>query len=1152
MQKTRIVKALAVCACWLLSLLFASALYAQSDAGSIVGFVRDPSGAVIPDATVIVKNEGTGEPHSVKTDSQGHYTVTNLLPGLYAASVDATGFKRFESIHNKLNANTTLSLNIDLQVGAASENVQVTATASALQTESGATQSTVTTQQIQAQELNGRNPLYMASLLPGMRSGSTLGDFNFTLTNGGYNVNGTRQNDTLITMDGAPSTRTRGNSTSIGVANVDATEEIQVLTSSYAAEYGRAGGGQIRIVSKSGTTDFHGSAYEYFRNSAMNANTWSRNLSSTTNFASPFRYNDFGFTLGGPIYIPKVFNKNRQKFFFFVGEEWTRYRYTDTQTQAVPTALMRQGNFSELLSSNPWYKGSTQLYVPGSCSTACIAYPGNVIPASQLSRNGLAIMNAYPAPTPGYLNGTQNWIAQAAHPINQRKGNLNGDFLLNDANHISFRRTDYSYNEVIPFDQGSGLTPRVPTRPNQTNTLAWTSTISPTMINEARATVSLDNSYVYVDSTAAGYDRSAFGIDYPYIFPTGKDYNGKIPTVSVPNFYGLAGGPYPSHSTGPIYTASDSLTKVWRSHTIKGGFYFEYSGENDEDQINVSTVPGGASNQNGNFTFTDAGLNGMTSGVGMANLALGVADSYTEIGPRAYTLWRGAMYEWFLQDSWKVTPKLHIDYGLRNSISFPFHALWGNADYFDPSRYNAADAVQVNPATGNVIVGTGNPYNGVVIPGLSKFPNSAIGRVPAASSSAYNGLFAPDLPNYFVHSSNIWQPRLGIAYQITSKTVIRAGAGRFQTRMGLLDNIFPGGNSPFQPFVTVNDVSVDNPGAALNSNVAAPITVTSFDRNTKPPEVYNWNVTLQQQFLWNSVMSVAYVGSRGLHEWQVYDINQPSAGALLANPGVNVNYLRPYKGFAAIQQNESAASSRYNSLQVTWSRNYASGFGYTFAYTLSKSMDNGSNYRDIVPDTYDTTNLWGPSEFDSRHSIVMSYSYDLPFLKDQSKMLGKLAGGWQLSGTIQFQTGAPCGVGANNDYAKVGEYGSFGCGNQGQFWVMNGTPTIIGGFAGSTGTGAKWFDPSVFSAPATGTFNLQQGVRGSIYQPGFQNWNLGLFKRFPINDKNGFEFRAEAYDFINHPNWSAANLNPTSSQFGEITGKTNLSRNLQLSLRYWF
>jgi hypothetical protein len=322
------------------------ALNAQSDVGTIVGFVKDPTGGVIPQSKVVIKNEGTGAEHPVEANGQGYYVVSNLQPGLYTLTVQVAGFKKFESTHNKLDANSTLSLDADLTVGSTTETVEVSATGSRLQTESGAVQNTVTGQQVQAQELNGRNPLYMASLIPGIRSNSTLGDFNFALTNGGYNINGARQQDTLITIDGAPATRTRANGTSITVPNVDATAEIQVLTADYSAQYGRTAGGQIRIVTKSGTQDFHGAGFEYFRNSAMNANTWQRNLSPTTNFASPFRYNDFGFDIGGPIYIPKLFNRDKQKMFFFIGEEWTRYRFTDTQTQAVPTALMRQGNFS--------------------------------------------------------------------------------------------------------------------------------------------------------------------------------------------------------------------------------------------------------------------------------------------------------------------------------------------------------------------------------------------------------------------------------------------------------------------------------------------------------------------------------------------------------------------------------------------------------------------------------------------------------------------------------------------------------------------------------------------------------------------------------------------------------------------------------------
>ncbi len=679
-------------------------------------------------------------------------------------------------------------------------------------------------------------------------------------------------------------------------------------------------------------------------------------------------------------------------------------------------------------------------------------------------------------------------------------------------------------------------------------------------MNEARATVSLDDVYIPVNTAAPGFNAQTLGINFPYIFPTGKDIAHKIPNATLnDNFYNLNGGPYPSHSSGPIYTASDSLTKVWGNHTLKFGVLFDYDGENDEDQINVSTVPGGANNQNGNFVFTDAGT-GRTTGVSIANLALGAADSYTEIGPRAYTIWRGLMVEEFAQDSWKVTPKLHIDYGIRLSTITGYHPLWANADYFYGNLYNPAQAVQINSA-GNVILGTGNPYNGVVIPGFSSFPSSANGRVPAATQplcdgASCNSLFAPNLSKYYGAIVTPIQPRAGFAYQIDPKTVIRAGAGEFVTRMPLLDNIFPGGNSPFQPFVTVNNVSVDNPGASLATGVAAPITITTMNPKLKQPTAWNWNLTFQRELFWNSTLSVAYVAHRGLHGWDVYDINQAQAGALQANPGQPINALRPYKGFAAIQEEESVVNSMYNSLQVSWNRRFTAGSMFGVSYTFSKSMDNSSNYRDIVPDTYNTLNLWGPSEYDTRHIVLINYLYDLPFFKDQSRLIGKLLGGWELSGIAQFQTGTPCGIGTNNDFAGVSsnDLGSFGCGSEGQFWVLNGAPQIVGQFAAGLNANAsspKYFTANVTPPPA-GTFNLQQGIRNTVYQPGLQDWNLMLSKKFAINERNAFEFRAEAYDFINHPNWSGPNLNPTSGTFGEVTGKTGLARNLQLSLRYSF
>ena len=335
-----VLRVLAICA------LITSAAIAQSDYGSIGGFAKDPSGAVVPKVKVVISNDATGEQHPVTTNDSGYYTVPNLAPGVYSLTAEAPGFKKFQSKGNHLNANSALSLDAVFTVGSPTETVDVVATAAALQTDSGSVQGEVTGTQIQSQELNGRNPLYMAQTLTGVRGGGTMGDFNFAVGGGEpFQINGARAQDTIVTFDGAPALRTRANGAVIGVADVDAVQEVQVMTADYSAEYGRAAGGQIRIISKSGTRDFHGSLYEYFRNSDLNANTWSRNLSSLTTNAAPFRYNNFGGTIGGPAWIPKMNSKWRDKLFFFVAEDWIRYRLVDTTNASRAHRADAHGQF---------------------------------------------------------------------------------------------------------------------------------------------------------------------------------------------------------------------------------------------------------------------------------------------------------------------------------------------------------------------------------------------------------------------------------------------------------------------------------------------------------------------------------------------------------------------------------------------------------------------------------------------------------------------------------------------------------------------------------------------------------------------------------------------------------------------------------------
>jgi Carboxypeptidase regulatory-like domain/TonB-dependent Receptor Plug Domain len=1175
-----------LCAMLLLS-VFSHPALAQNDVGSIVGFVTDQSGAALAGATVVAVNEGTGETRTVSTDSAGHYALPNLVPAPYTLTVESKGFQKYQSTHNTLASNSTISIEAKLSVGQASQTVEVTSTAALLQTQSAAVQSEVTGEQVQKQELNGRNPIYMTQFLPGVVSTATLGDFNYAFNSGDtFNINGARTQDTLYTIDGAPAVRTRDDGEIIAGVKSESVQEMQILTADYSAEYGGASGAQVRIVTKSGTTNFHGTAYEYLRNSAMNANTWSRNLNPATRFPSPFVYNNFGFAVGGPIWAPGVpfLDHLRNRFFFFVNEDWVRYRFATTNDATVPTNLMRQGNFSELLSpSNPYYSGGKQLYVPGTCpvygASTCVPYPNNVIPQSQFSPNGIAIIDAYPAPTPGFQQGANNWAGSAAAPQNQRIGQINGDLLVTPNEHITFRRSDDSYNSLSPFSTTLSLIQEFQTRPNQTISAGLTSTISSTMINEAHFSVSIDDVYNSLLASSPGLDRGQYGIDFPYIIPGAKSAENKIPTVSLPTFQSLAGGPYPSRSSGIIYAATDSFTKVWANHTIKAGIFFDWMGENDNDQINVSTVPGGASNQNGTFFFTDqrTGLGG-TSGVALANLALGLADSYTEIGPRAFTVWRGKMFEEFAQDNWQLTPKMNLDYGLRITTIVAPNAQWANAVYFDPALYSPSAAPVVSPVNGLVTLGTGNPYNGMVIPGFKSFPSSALqaNRVPAANPAnnacagqPCNFLFDPSLPKGFVQTTTSVQPRVGVAFQLYPTTVLRLGGGRFVENKGIIDNIFPGGNSPFQPTVTVNNVSVDNPGAALTKAVEPAITLTSMAGHLKPPNRWNWNVTLQQELPFKSSFQIAYVGARGNHNWDVFDINQPTAGALTSHPGVNVNYLRPYQGFSSIQQAQSGVNETYNALQVGFVKRAANST-IQLSYTWSKDMDNGSNYHTIVPDTYNTTNLWGPSEFDIRQVFVANYSYALPFFKGQQSLVGKVAGGWELSGSTQMQTGLPCSVGVANDYAGVGEVGSFNCEppllstvgstSVGQFWVQHGgvkTPHSFAGAKGGAGS-PQWFSTTnggnpIWTAPPAGTFNLQRGIRDNIYAPGLQNWNLALIKAFPVYRENRVEFRAEAYNFINHPNWASPNYTPTSATFGEVTQKTTSNpRTLQVGLRYSF
>jgi len=530
----------------LLAVLFSfvtiSKIQAQSDTSTISGVVRDSSGSVVPNASVLLRNESTSLERRITTNDSGNFSAPTLPPGLYTITVQASGFKKYVSQNNKLDPSLPLGVDVALELGAATETVQVEANSEAIQTESATLGKLVEGRQVSDLQLNGRNPIFLALLKPGVRGGSLAG-FTFGLDSGGFNINGGRGQDNLITFDGAVGVRTRSNGTSIGTADLDSVQEVQILTANYSAEYGRSAGGQIRVITKSGTNRFHGTGYEYFRNSALNANSWGRNQSVSTNFVAPFRYNQFGYNINGPVIIPKLFrNPDRNKLFFLFSQEYVRQRNVATSTRVVPSAAMKTGDFSAFLNPASSFFNSTQLKDPVSGAP----FAGNIIPASRFSPNGVGLLTVYPNPTPGFLIGRTNWIGQASAPTNQRKDTYSFDINPSEKHTVRVRLQNYAYVDFNPFQSNFDLYARIFDRPNQTGSVNWIWTVTPTLINEALVTASRDKVKIGIDTANGRFDRTKYGINYPYAFPGTKNIANKIPTVDIADFDGYNGSPYPS------------------------------------------------------------------------------------------------------------------------------------------------------------------------------------------------------------------------------------------------------------------------------------------------------------------------------------------------------------------------------------------------------------------------------------------------------------------------------------------------------------------------------------------------------------------------------------------------------------------------------
>jgi hypothetical protein len=1115
-------------------LLTALPAAAQFDRAQVSGTVRDAQGGVVPGATVVVTNNQTQTARTTVSDQSGFFTVPNLTPGRYDVSAELQGFKKSLRQNVQLDAASSVNLEFTLETGAVSESVTVTAEATPLQTDV-AVRKTIEAKDIELLSFSGRNPIGV----PALKAGVIGGNFNnagfSSLTTGGFSINGSRSDENVIYVDGAVATRTRSSGAIIGVQNADAVDEVQVLSANYMPEYGRASGGQIRFVTKSGSNRYTGNASYFFRDESLQANQWTRNRS--TNAAensgpAAFDYKQYGYSFGGP--IPGAMFKD--KLFFFGAQEWVNFFSVATNTATVPTEAMRRGDFSELLGApNAFFSAAQIIRDPLTGQP----FPNNVIPSNRLSPNGVAIMNLYPLPTPGFRQGTQNAILTSDNPQDQRKDNIRLDYRLNNSNQFNYR---YARSNWVAIDAFRGTFPFARTdweRPNSTQGFNWTSTVTNNLINEFSFTHSLDEVFINVFTESGLHQRSRTGINYPYIFP-GKEIEDKIPTVVIDTFTGFDGGPYPAFSRGPITTVSNATTWVRGRHTFKGGVSFEYSGQDDFDQINVSAIPGGTNNQNGQFEFRNSAS--ARSGLGMADMALGLYTNYAELGERAFTKWRALATDFFVQDSWKPAANLTIEGGVRYALWPPWHSTTNNIANFDPRFYDPAQAAVINRSTGRLV--GGSRYNGIVLPGDGFKEEGS--ELIVAQDPRVQALFRGEPRGFSKTHANVFEPRLGASYSLNQKTVLRASAGVFHNRVTLNDSTLLGGNPPFQPMVAIAGGSVDNPSGGGTGGTDLPFAMQAVDVEFKHPTSYVWSGGVQREVPFGFIVDATYVGRRGLYLQRERNINQlPEPGTLQANPGVNIAALRPYRGYNSIRISENAGWSRYNSLQLSLDRRYNNGLKFGLAYTLGKSEDNGSDKRNVVWNAYDDRSFEGRSSFDRTHVLVIYYIYDLPFWRSPANIVQNIFGGWQISGATFLRSGTPFSITRNDDRAGVGD------GGNGQPVDIVGDPESGANGKFSTGSDDNFmFNPQAFAQAPQGRFG--NSTRNILRGPGDQQWDLALFKNFTLGGTHKMQLRVEMFNFPNHPNLNGPNTDITNANFGRSTSKDGNRRDIQLALRYVF
>jgi Carboxypeptidase regulatory-like domain len=1171
LQKCRVSAALALT---VLMCLIPRTSQAQTTSASVAGGVTDAQGGTLPGVTVTLTSATQGNVLTAVTDASGRFVFAYVQPGTYSLKVSLTGFKTVENSNLQVNANDKFSTgNIAMAVGEMSENVTVVSRISELQAQSGERSFTLESKAIENIAVDGRSFFGLVTLVPGVLPNADMGGSRMTGTptqSSGFTANGQRPGSNNMTVDGVANIDTGDNGGNMATTNIDAVAEFKVLTNAYQAEYGRAVGAQVQVVTKSGSQEFHGSGYWYGRRSDWAANSWSNNRAAAPapvgNGAlipkSETSRNDFGYTVGGPVFVPGKFNADKKELFFFFSQEFQRRNDPVGETRVtVPTALERLGDFSQTRDNNgnlfPYIRdyqtGLPCETTPNGNHSGCFQDGGVLgrIPQNRLYQPGLNALKIYPLPNVNGQSGF-NYTSQEPTARPRREELLRLDFHPSD----NWRFTGRYMQNTDEQDQPYGVTwagagGNVP--------IAQTHQAIPGRNWLVTSTGVLNTTTSLEVSVGSAHNSLDIGLANPLLTRTGAGVTGlpllfpeAVQNDTIPQFDfnggrvgGNAGriqsdrGPFKNFNT--TYDVLANLTKISGSHVLKGGAYYQSSVKPQSPFTSFNSL----------INFNDNAANQFDTQFGYSNAATGVFNSYTQASKYALPEWSYRNIEGYIQDNWKASRKLTLDYGLRLYYLTPQWDRTEQASTFLPDQYDPAKSVRlftpvclggVYPCSGANRVGMDpNLIAAGVTPTAAN--TGIIGRIVPGSGDRFNGSFqAGQGIDKTLTSGSAFRvsPRFGFAYDLTGKqsTILRGGAGVFYDR--------PQGNMVFDnitnaPGIQVSTISgggllTSIGGASAASQPPAPVFLQPTVFDFKPPVVYSWNLGLQTKLPYALIFDIAYVGSESRNLLRKEQINAVPYGAKFLSqnqdrtlapstvPGATAlpdDFLRPYIGYAGIRMWKFDAYSNYHSLQTAINRRFDKGLLVGVSYVWSKNLgisnDDQTDFNRPNSSPEDVRRAdYSYSSYDRPHSFTANFVYQTP--KVAHGTLGGLVNDWQISGVYHWTSGTPYAI--NFSIPGIGASNLTGSGSDNNVNAR----VVVNGDAGKGWTGDPYaqLNTSAFAPPQPGSQGFES-ARFFVHGPPINNLDMSISKSFPLGRSRKFEVRLDAFNALNHTQFTGVN-----------------------------